>query len=684
MNTDKSRREKRFQPMSGRLLIGGCFFAALKWLRICVHLCPSLERSRGGARRSARGGYALLITLVFLAVTVLIFTGILAWTSSNATVTVQNNQYNMSENAAEAGVETIISHIDRDFINLAISNSPGAYTTMPATIDQSTWPVRYIYSDTNGNPGVASVVLGPVSSNTIPLGSQYSGLQAYIQPLDVYATATPIGQPQKVPATVHESLQLANIPLFQYAIFYNVNLEVASAAVFDIYGPVFCNQNIWEGSTTSTYHSTVAAVGTNAPQANDPFSMNYTGSGAATFSLAGQPMNHANALVMPIGTNNSPSAVLSLLSLPPASFAMGSAAAYSSNGLVYMANQSDLVISNFVTGTNSGSSLPTGTNFVVYYQDNALTPLPYNFYRLTSGLTTNYAPPFATNIAYAGFTWITNVIFYDWREGWNNGSGPAKKVQAVQIDLTNLSLWITNSARNGGQDQYGVNPDLTKLQHGGHHLASIYVYTSVPMTASQLPAVRLVNGAQLPNPGNSTVPAGLSVATPFPMYVLGNYNSQTFRGSSLGQYGTNGATTYTVPAAILGDAITILSPIWSDATSSTKTTGGPGATSTTVNAGMLVGIVQTVPTISGNYSGGVENFLRTLENWNGQILTYNGSITVLFYSQYATNYWQQTGNYYTAPTRHWAFDLNYQNAAKLPPLTPQSKAMVRGSWTAHQ
>ena len=349
-----------------------------------------------------------------------------------------------------------------------------------------------------------------------------------------------------------------------------------------------------------------------------------------------------------------------------------------------MANQADLVISNFLAGTNSGSGLPTGTNFAVYYQDNGLTQLPYDFYRLTSGLITNYTPPLATNIAYAGFSWITNVLFYDWREGWNNGAGPAKAVQAVQINMTNLSLWITNTARNGGSYSAGVNPDQTKVLHAGHHLASLYVYTSVPLTASQLPAVRLVNGAQLPNPGNSTLPAGFSVATPFPMYVLGNYNSQTFQGSSAGLYGTNGATTYTVPAALLGDAITILSPSWNDSTTGLMP---PVSTSCTVNAAMLQGIVASNPNISGNYSGGVENFLRLLEDWTangGQTLTYNGSIIVLFYSQYATNSWQNTGNYYNAPTRHWSFDFNYENAAKLPPLTPQSKALVRVGWTAHQ
>jgi len=76
--------------------------------------------------------------------------------------------------------------------------------------------------------------------------------------------------------------------------------------------------------------------------------------------------------------------------------------------------------------------------------------------------------------------------------------------------------------------------------------------------------------------------------------------------------------------------------------------------------------------------------MRLLENWSGRTLTYNGSIVVLFYSEYATNSWRETGGYYSAPTRHWAFDLNFENSAKIPPLTPKTRAMIRGNWFAHQ
>src|SRR5208282_5425061 len=189
-----------------------------------------------------------------------------------------------------------------------------------------------------------------------------------------------------------------------------------------------------------------------------------------------------------------------------------------------------------------------------------------------------------------------------------------------------------------------------------------YVYNAVPLTGTTLPAVRVVNGAILPS---QTAPYGFTVATPMPMYVWGNYNASNSLGSSLGQ----NSTTYTWPAALMADAITILSTNWNDSV----TNKNPTPATTTVNAAMLEGIVRST---NGNYSGG-------LENWNSAVnLWYNGSIVVMFPSQYATNYWNY-GNYYTAAVRKWAFDTNFTQQAKLPPLTPQAKGVIRATWSGY-
>jgi hypothetical protein len=187
------------------------------------------------------------------------------------------------------------------------------------------------------------------------------------------------------------------------------------------------------------------------------------------------------------------------------------------------------------------------------------------------------------------------------------------------------------------------------------------------LTSSTLPGVQIGNGAQLP-------PSGLGVATPDPIYVLGNYNVQNGSGSDTNQ----NATGDTYPAALYADAITILSASWSD---TNYTFGTPLANripvATTVNAATLEGIV---PSSGTDYSGGVENFLRLLENWTSIPLYYNGSIVVMFPSQYATNRWQNTGAYYNAPARDWAFDVNFTTSGGLPPMTPRVKSIIREGW----
>lgn len=630
---------------------------------------------------SRASGFVLLITLIFLAVALMVFASIFYWTSSNAKITLRNNQYNMSQAAAEAASETVMSYMMRDYLSQSVASSPNAYAFLPGTnIDQSTWPVKYQFSDTNGNPGQISVWIGPTASNSVALDSQYSGLYGFAQNFLLIARATPINQPETVSATIDEAFQTAYIPLFQFAIFYNVNLEIDPGASMTIGGPVFCDQSIWEGSSVCTFSTNVTAVGTNDTARTDPFANNYTGSGTSRFLMAGQPVDHANSLTMPIGTNNDPATVISLLELPPANYSMGTAAAYTTNGQVYLANKADLVISNAAYGTNFGSWTPTGTNITVYYQDKATTfylnPLSPDFYILKTpaitGRYTNYVTTDTsagldcnTNVQYAGFSFLTNNIFYDYREG--------KTVQAVELDVSKFNLWVTNTMQTNCGGYYN---NLCMFDKGSTHpIDGIYIYNSVPETGSTLPAVRLVNGQTLPSS------AGLTVVTPFPMYVKGDYNVRTNATTGGNDLAAN-ATSHTYPAALMADSITILSSSWND----TIYTSSYGLSSrspaqTTINAAMLEGIVPSNPAIRGNYSGGVENFMRLEENWSGVKLWYNGAIVVLFYSQYATNSWSY-GSYYDAPTREWAFDANFEQELKLPPMTPQAKAVIRGQWAA--
>jgi len=489
-----------------------------------------------------------------------------------------------------------------------------------------------------------------------------------------------------------------NIPIFEYAIFYNLNMEINSGQPMEINGPVFCNQNIWEGSQFITFDSTVSAAGTNDTTALDPFSTGYQPqNGGATFSLPGQPTSGNQPLTIPIGsnTNSNPTNTEAILNLPAAGLGVPNAAGYAVTNQIYLYNESDLIISNAFNGTNWGSLTPTGNVLTVYFNDkfNAvqMKSVTNDFYILrtpafTGGpIYTNFVFPdtlvnrltrtnrCATNVLYAGWSFATNVTFYDYRE--------SAVVQAIQIDVSQFDIWVTNNIATNGGGQYNAQCSSDK----GHVIGSIYAYNSTPFNPTNLPAVRLINGQAMPSS------YGLTVSTPQPLYVYGNYNVQQTNGGAT-SLGTN-STIYTYPAAILADAVTILSTNWNDGYTNEDPTGTTyGAGDTTVNAAMLEGIVQSFTDSggTGHYSGGVENFLRLLEDWGSTgpsghrpILTYNGSIVVMFPSIYATNLWG--GGYYGVPQRNWAFDLNFSrpDGSGMPPLSPSSRALVRGNWSAY-
>ncbi len=318
------------------------------------------------------------------------------------------------------------------------------------------------------------------------------------------------------------------------------------------------------------------------------------------------------------------------------------AAAYSTNGLAYIENNVDFIITNAPNGTNG----TRGTNIAVLYQNpnnapNYLTPA------LPDVLLVSNVVGSVTNLVY-GYSFVTNVSFFDYRE--------SRVVQAVQLDIGKFNAWLANTSSRGGFQYNQLN--ISGASAKGHAINSIYINNAVPLAGTNLPAVRVVNGQQLPT-------NGLTIATLQPIYVLGNYNTTT-NGVN---FSTGfGSTKNTVPAALLGDAITVLSVTWSDLFgSATPLTSRDVASDFTINAAIYQGIV---PSDGTHYSGGFENSLRLLENWSGHTLTWNGSAVAMFSSQYATNVWQIAGVYYNAPTRKWGFDTNFLNLNRLPPLTP--------------
>src|SRR5439155_21521741 len=87
-------------------------------------------------------------------------------------------------------------------------------------------------------------------------------------------------------------------------------------------------------------------------------------------------------------------------------------------------------------------------------------------------------------------------------------------------------------------------------------------------------------------------------------------------------------------------------------------------------------LVAGTPSSDFGTDGGVQNFLRLLESWNGRTLGYRGSLVSLYYSQYATGVFKCCQSVYQAPNRNFSFDTDFQNFALLPPGTPNFEDVV--------
>jgi hypothetical protein len=159
-----------------------------------------------------------------------------------------------------------------------------------------------------------------------------------------------------------------------------------------------------------------------------------------------------------------------------------------------------------------------------------------------------------------------------------------------------------------------------------------------------------------------------------PVYVLGDYN-----------------TKQKVPAAIMGDAITVLSKNWKgeevydgneDPTGNDSDNKGNQSGSnrqakdTTVNAAFALG--PGAESTMGLGNGQLENSIRFLEDWSGKTFTYSGSIISLWHSLQATGQWVCC-NYYSPPRRDWSYDTTF--SATPPPGTPRGIIMMKGRWS---
>jgi hypothetical protein len=555
--------------------------------------------------RSRQQGTALAMTMVMTGVALAILASTMSWSTHNSRLTHRTIQYHRSVAAAEAATEKVLSKVTRDYLYGGLvqvtANLANYQSIVPTGSDSSYWS-DWQFNDTV-TAGRTYVQVG-VATNYVLASSAYAGLRAFATTYQVASHASLTGAREDVVGGVLQELHLAQIPIFQFAMYSSSDMEISCGQPFTVKGRVHANGKLYvEPDNALTFQSDVTVV-QDILFARHPADSRGKPGGSVVYQV--EPETPVPALTLPIGTTNSPTEIRKILQPPPAGEDPNSPL-----GQQRFYNQAKLIV------VVSNTSITA-----------------------TSGRFNNFATQVSSNEVAAMIT--TTNRFYDAREG--------KAVVPIDINVGVFTKWgYTNSNLSAVAGTNGVN--------------SIYVLDRRTLAGTELMAVRVVNGTDLPI-------SGLSIATPQPLYVLGHYNQTN--SAKLGMNDTAG----TRPAALMADAVTILSQAWKDSASSNGVSGRVAAP-TTVNAALLTGVVETA---GGNYSGGMENFPRFLETWgSANVFTYNGSMVKMFPSLYATGIWGKSG-VYAPPARRWAYDVNFSDPQKIPPMTPMLLTVIRGQW----
>jgi hypothetical protein len=597
-------------------------------------------------------GFVLLLVIILAGCSLLILAGVMSRTSTVSLLNLRSTQMNELDSAAEAAVEKAYARMAWDFNAYGpgyVTNeyAANAYQTLvPTASDNAYWGNFSFYNPVTG--ATNSVYVSYVTNYTGPLPMQFTNQYAYNSPIYRFAcNATANNSLVNVVGCAQEDVLLALVPITTYAIFYNGELEFSDCATMVVNGRVHSNADICVGAgsgSTLTFNNLVTCVSSlSAPERMGVtiWTQNNPSTWLTTFN-GGYTTNYQTINIAIQMTNTH-----SIIDIPPAGEQV-----MSQQGEVRLYNEAQVVM--LITNSPSGGLPQVSLTMQTAYNGNLPGADPSPITKVVPNATESYLN--TNQIVQLPFLTLTNT-FVDQRQGSANQL-------VTDVDVGQYASWLA------------TNTLVTGKFTGGSYPTILYVADRRTTGTSTQSVVRLSNGAQLPNNAG----LGFTVATQNPLYVQGNYNVTT--GGSQSSYGlgstTNGAS---VPAALLSDALTLLSTNWVDSDGGISYGSRPVPHGDmTVNAAIVTGNVPSTGVTATTYSGGVENITRFLENWSNVTLTMNTSIVVLFASTKATAQFQQPGNYYNPPKRLWGFDQTYYNPNKQPPGVPCALLPLRFNW----
>lgn len=621
--------------------------------------------------------------------------------------------------AAEGGLNLRAEKVRRRFQNYETPGGAGPTATAPCQNGNTGSGDLGCESTTFGGRTVQTYVMpqAGVEWKTIPAGELYQYLQAEERKYDVMSQS--VNNRGDVEAITRMTFKVRNVPLFQFAIFYDKDLEFTNTAALELTGPVHANGDIYldTGETLKIKGQITAAVGIWRGQ-------KYQNN---CFGVAGAVTVDDN---------------------------LGNADPVDCSGRYQLTNTQLDVWGGTMQQNVERVQVPTPDAFVAQpgklYFDKADLRVVMNVTSVGGAATFQILGPAGTpvttlNLASCpqGNPFSSSFTFRDNRE-FRQGNLTTNR-QLMEVNVKGLLDCINSTAAQN----LGVSGGVANTSEGG-----LVIHLSVngpkanpadrAATEASPYGVRLNNGSTF-----TTGTKGLTIVSDQAVYVHGTYNNVY-----------NGVQNVSRPASILADVVNVLSNAWDDrpanvidqqklcraysngalvygkpnagvtpdsanwhstagwtwttAASTTQwmpanldySTGtGPAgptvhdrkallptwcrtAIATTVNAAIVGGTDTTGDAEGaagrdiGNNNGGVHNMMRFHEDWgaggsasytNGAQIsyTYKGSLVSLGLPVNSKGRFLVGSPNYAPPKRVWAFDTSFRNVDNLPPLSPR-------------
>ncbi len=613
---------------------------------------------------SDRKGFALEATLfVLLLLAVLCAFAVTGVTTATRTA---NYDYRNSRTAyaAEGAADDIMQQLSGMVDDGFISQTELDSLTRPS-----------VPGFTIANMSVRAV--GGATQETVNDGP-FAGLFALVRNYDITARAVDsIGNASQAVVSVKS----AAIPIFQFGVFYEKDLEVNNGQRLDMQGWVHSNGNIYSGSTVGTYYHNIITT------PNRFFHRRKDGN-ASGFQVY---IDNASGSAMQVNQANPEN-------LTAAAFRSWSEGRFSGRlkTNAYGVDSLRLPLPDGVPPEElirpqEGSDTPDERDAKFAWKADWYMTINYPTFRTgpanlcTSGAIAIVRTGGRTSPTAAECALIFQADTSKWWE-----SREQTFVDQLEIDYQQLFNWMGANAARRSSIMYITFVNVPDSAVANFRYNAGVRGCTVQCFFKPYPVIRIKNARRLGSP--------FTLATNHPFYIWGDYNSDPVNWQ---------------PSAIVGDAFTWLATNWDDAP---RVNRGPNqqniggrirwthavqnaATIDSIYAAILAGHSRTPfdyvtpgalpagcnPTYTGGsasyyYGGGLENFPRFLQGWpvppTSQAV-YRGSLVSIAYSQQATNDCAWAGAYYGAPRRDWAFDTRFQDPANLPPGTPVVGSVVQ-------